>query len=107
MYENLGKHQDITGNTVSPYLNWATQAKLADAVEINVAALRGPQSSPPASPPAVGSAAFLPTDHTAYGFSSTPPIAISTKSEYGTSFAEYRFELGNHRYVKAVDARPP
>jgi TonB-dependent receptor len=85
MYENLGAHQDITENTISPYLNLATMTKLAEMpLKINVG-LRFEDThveSAGVSSLPTGQLSILPADHTAYSFSSTPPIAISTKSEY-------------------------
>jgi hypothetical protein len=76
MYENLGNHQDITENTVSPYLNLQTKAKLADMpLNINVG-LRFEDTyvdSAGVSSANGRAVLFCATDPTAYGFSSTPP----------------------------------
>jgi len=116
MYENLGNHQDITENTVSPYLNLATTAKLADMpLKINVG-LRFEDThvdSAGVSSLPTGALFILPTDHTAYGFNSTPPLAISTKSEYRYFLPNIDLSLGITDTVKArLDAsrtltRPP
>jgi iron complex outermembrane recepter protein len=85
LYENLGANQDITEETVSPYLNMATTAKLADMpLRIN-AGIRiedTHMTSAGLSTLPTGQLYILPTDHTAYGFNSTPSQAISTKTNY-------------------------
>jgi iron complex outermembrane recepter protein len=116
MYENLGNHQDITENTVSPYLNLATTAKLAEMpLKINVG-LRFEDThvdSAGVSSLPTGQLTILATDHTAYSFNSTPPIAISTKSEYRFFLPNIDLSLGVTDTVKVrLDAsrtltRPP
>jgi iron complex outermembrane receptor protein len=85
MYQNLGNNQDVTENTVSPYLNLSTTVKVADLpLKINLGAryenthvISAGVSSLP-----TGALYILSTDKTAYGFNLTPPIPLSTKSDY-------------------------
>ncbi len=97
LYPNLGSSQDVTENTVSPYLNMATTVKVADMpLNINLGArwedthvISAGVSSLP-----TGSLSILPTDHTAYGFNSTLPIAITTKSDYRYLLPNLDLSLG-------------
>jgi iron complex outermembrane receptor protein len=85
MYQNLGGSQDITENTVSPYFSLSTMTKVAEMpLKINVGARIEDThvTSAGVSTLPVGQLAILTTDHTAYGFNSTAPIPISTKSDY-------------------------
>ncbi len=97
LYPNLGNSQDVTENTVSPYLSMATKADVANMpLNINLGArledthvISAGISSLP-----TGALSILPTDHTAYGFSSTPPIGISTKSDYRYLLPNLDLSLG-------------
>ncbi len=85
MYQNLGGSQDITEDTVSPYLSMSTTAMIEGMpLKINVGARYEDtyvNSAGLASLP-TGQLYILPTDHTAYGFNSTTASPISTKSQY-------------------------
>jgi iron complex outermembrane receptor protein len=85
LYQNLGANQDVTENTVSPYLSMSTTTNIENMpLKINFGARfedthvtsAGISSLP------TGALFTLTTDHTAYGFNSTAPIPISTKSDY-------------------------
>jgi iron complex outermembrane recepter protein len=97
LYQNLGGSQDVTENTVSPYLNMSTTLKVADLpLKINLGAryenthvISAGVSSLP-----TGALYILPTDKTAYGFNPTPPIAISTKSDYRYLLPNIDLSLG-------------
>ena len=85
MYQNLGGAQDITESTVSPYLSMSLNEKVADMpLKINFGArlesthvISAGVSSLP-----VGQLTIVPTDHTAYSFTPSPPNPISTESNY-------------------------
>jgi len=85
MYQNLGNSQDITESTVSPYLSMATKGQIENMpLNINLG-LRFEDThttSAGLSQLPEGQLAILSTDHTAYGFSNTPAIPVSTKSNY-------------------------
>jgi iron complex outermembrane recepter protein len=85
MYQNLGASQDITEATVSPYFSLSLNEKIVDMpLKINLGARiesthvtsAGISSLP------VGQLTIVPTDHTAYAFTPSPPIPISTESNY-------------------------
>jgi iron complex outermembrane receptor protein len=85
MYQNLGASQDITEATVSPYFSLSLNEKILDMpLKINLGARiesthvtsAGISSLP------VGQLTIVPTDHTAYAFTPSPPIPISTESNY-------------------------
>ncbi len=85
MYPNLGASQDITENTISPYLSLSTVAKILEMpLKISVGARfedthvtsAGVSSLP------TGALYILPTDVTAYGFKPSDPLPLSTKSHY-------------------------
>jgi iron complex outermembrane receptor protein len=85
MYQNLGASQDITEATVSPYFSLALNEKIVDMpLKINLGARiesthvtsAGISSLP------VGQLTIVPTDHTAYSFTPSAPIPISTESNY-------------------------
>jgi iron complex outermembrane receptor protein len=85
MYQNLGNNQDVTENTVSPYLNMATMLKVADLplhVNLGVRYENTHVISAGVSSLPTGALSIVPTDHTAYSFNLTPPVALSTKSDY-------------------------
>ena len=85
MYQNLGANQDVTENTVSPYLNMGTTVKVVDLplkVNFGVRYEDTHVISAGVSSLPTGALYILPTDKTAYGFNSTPPIPLSTKSDY-------------------------
>jgi TonB-dependent receptor len=85
MYQNLGGSQDVTESTVSPYLSMSLNEKVADMpLKINFGArlesthvISAGVSSLP-----TGQLTIVPTDHTAYAFTPSPPIPISTESNY-------------------------
>jgi iron complex outermembrane recepter protein len=85
MYQNLGASQDITESTVSPYFSLALSEKVLDMpLKINIGAriesthvISAGISSLP-----VGQLTIVPTDHTAYSFTPSPPVPISTESNY-------------------------
>ena len=85
MYQNLGASQDITESTVSPYMSLSLNEKVADMpLKINFGARfesTHVTSAGLASLP-VGQLTIVPTDHTAYSFTPSPPIPISTESHY-------------------------
>jgi iron complex outermembrane receptor protein len=97
LYPNLGNSQDVTENTVSPYLSMSTKAQVAEMpLNISLGArledthvISAGISSLP-----TGALSILPTDHTAYGFSSTPPIPITTKSDYRYLLPNLDLSLG-------------
>jgi TonB-dependent receptor len=97
LYPNLGNSQDVTENTVSPYLSMSTKAQVANMpLNINLGArledthvISAGISSLP-----TGALSILPTDHTDYGFSSTPPIPITTKSDYRYLLPNLDLSLG-------------
>ncbi len=97
LYPNLGNSQDVTENTVSPYLSMSTKAQVANMpLNINLGArledthvISAGISSLP-----TGALSILPTDKTAYGFSSTPPISIRTKSDYRYLLPNLDLSLG-------------
>ncbi len=75
MYPNLGNTQDITENTVAPYLNLSSTVKIADLpLKINVGARyeNTHVTSAGLSSLPTGALFILTTDVTAYGFNSTP-----------------------------------
>jgi iron complex outermembrane receptor protein len=85
MYQNLGGSQDITESTVSPYFSLSLNEKILDMpLKINLGARiesthvtsAGVSSLP------VGQLTIVPTDHTAYSFTPSAPIPISTESNY-------------------------
>jgi iron complex outermembrane receptor protein len=97
MYENLGNHQDISENTVSPYLNLSTTAKVADLpLKINIGARyeHTRVDSAGLSVLPSGQLYILPTDKTAYGFTPTSSIAIGTKSQYQYLLPNIDLSLG-------------
>ncbi len=85
MYENLGGSQDISEKTVSPYLNVSLNEKIEDMpLKINVGVrLESTHviSSGISSLP-TGQLTIVPTDHTAYSFTPSAPVPISTESNY-------------------------
>jgi iron complex outermembrane receptor protein len=85
MYQNLGGSQDITESTVSPYLSLSLKEKVEDMpliinlgarIESTHVTSAGISSLP------TGQLTIVPTDHTAYSFTPSPPIPISTESNY-------------------------
>jgi TonB-dependent receptor len=85
MYQVLGNNQDVTENTVSPYLNMSTKLKVADLplnVNLGVRYENTHVISAGVSALPTGALSIVPTDHTAYSFNLTPPVAVSTKSDY-------------------------
>jgi iron complex outermembrane receptor protein len=103
MYENLGLHQDITENTVAPYLSLSTQVKIAELpLKINLGARYEDTHMDSAGISALptGQLYVLPTDHTAYGFSTAAAASISTKSEYRYLLPNIDLNLGLTDSVK-------
>ena len=103
MYQNLGGSQDITEDTVSPYLNLSTKAMIENMpLKINVGMrfeATYVDSAGLASLP-TGQLYILPTDHTAYGFNSTSASPISTKSQYRFLLPNIDLSLGLTDTVK-------
>ena len=97
MYPNIGQYQDITENTISPYLNLSEKTKIAELpLWINVGAryeITRVNSQGLASLPS-GQLSILPTDHTAYTFTPTPPLPVGTKSEYRYLLPNIDLSLG-------------
>ncbi len=85
MYENVGNHQNISENTVAPYLNLSESTKIADMpLKINVGLrfeVTHVNSGGLASLP-TGQLYILSTDKTAYGFKPSPISTVNNKSEY-------------------------
>jgi TonB-dependent receptor len=97
MYENLGGSQDVTEETVSPYFNLSTTAHIENMpLKINVGARFEDThvTSAGISTLPTGQLAILSTDKTAYGFNSTPPVPVSTKSNYRYLLPNVDFILG-------------
>ena len=97
MYQNLGGSQDITENTVSPYFSMSTTAKIVDMpLRINVGARLEDThvTSAGVSSLPTGQLTILATDHTAYSFTPSPPIPISTKSDYRYLLPNIDLSLG-------------
>ncbi len=97
MYPNLGQQQDITENTVSPYLSLSTITKIAEMpLKINVGArLEDTKvTSAGLSSLPTGALYILPTDTTAYGFNSTAALPIYTKSNYRYLLPNLDLSLG-------------
>jgi TonB-dependent receptor len=85
MYQNLGGSQDITESTVSPYLSMSLNEKVEDMpLKINFGArLESTHvTSAGISSLPTGQLTIVPTDHTAYAFTPSPPTPISTESNY-------------------------
>ena len=85
MYENLGGSQDITESTVSPYLNLSLNEKIEDMplkINFGVRMESTHVTSAGISSLPVGQLTIVPTDHTAYSFTPSPPSPVSTKSNY-------------------------
>ena len=85
MYQNLGASQSITESTVSPYLSLSLNEKIEDMpLKINIGArIESTQvTSAGISSLPTGQLTIVPTDHTAYSFTPSPPTPISTESNY-------------------------
>jgi iron complex outermembrane receptor protein len=108
MYQNLGGSQDITENTVSPYMSMSTTTKVENMpLRINIGARFDDThvTSAGVSSLPTGQLSILATDHTAYGFNSTPPVAVSTKSDYRYLLPNIDLSLGVTDTVKVrIDA---
>jgi iron complex outermembrane recepter protein len=85
MYEIFGNHQNITENTLAPYLSLTEKARIVEMpLTINVGVRfedthvtsTGLQQLP------VGQLAIVPTDHTAYNITPGPITSTTVKSEY-------------------------
>jgi iron complex outermembrane recepter protein len=85
MYEVFGNHQNITENTVAPYLSLTEKAKIVEMpLTINVGVRledthvtsSGLQQLPQ------GQASIVPTDKTAYSFNNAPVTSTTVKSNY-------------------------
>ncbi len=87
--------QDVTESTVSPYLSMALNEKIVDMpLKINFGARLEDThvTSAGISSLPVGQLTIVPTDHTAYGFTPSPPVPISTESNY--RYLLPNFDLG-------------
>jgi iron complex outermembrane receptor protein len=108
MYQNLGGSQDITENTVSPYFSMSTSTKIEDMpLRINIGARFEDThvTSAGVSTLPTGQLSILATDHTAYSFNSTPPVSVSTKSDYRYLLPNIDLSLGVTDTVKLrIDA---
>jgi iron complex outermembrane receptor protein len=108
MYQNLGGSQDITENTVSPYMSMSTTTKVENMpLRISIGARFDDThvTSAGISSLPTGQLSILATDHTAYGFNSTPPVAVSTKSDYRYLLPNIDLSLGVTDTVKVrIDA---
>jgi TonB-dependent receptor len=108
MYQNLGGSQDITENTISPYFNMSTTTKVENMpLNINIGARYESTHviSAGVSTLPTGQLSILATDHTAYGFNSTPPVPVSTESSYRYLLPNIDLSLGVTDTVKVrVDA---
>jgi iron complex outermembrane recepter protein len=85
MYQNLGGSQDITEDTVSPYLSMSTTTTVENMPLLINLGMRFEEThvtSAGISTLPTGQLTVLSTDHTAYSFNSTPPVPVSTKSHY-------------------------
>jgi iron complex outermembrane recepter protein len=85
MYQNLGGSQDITEDTVSPYLSMSTTTTVENMPLLINLGMRFESThvtSAGVSTLPTGQLTVLSTDHTAYSFNSTPPVPVSTKSNY-------------------------
>jgi iron complex outermembrane recepter protein len=85
MYQNLGGSQDVTESTVSPYLSMALNEKVEDMplkINFGVRLESTHVTSAGISSLPVGQLTIVPTDHTAYAFTPSPPTPISTESNY-------------------------
>jgi iron complex outermembrane receptor protein len=103
MYENLNNHQDISENTVAPYFSLSTTTKIADLpLKINLGARYEDTHTDSAGVSALptGQLYILPTDLTAYGYSTAPPAPIRTKSEYRYLLPSIDLNLGLTDTVK-------
>ncbi len=105
MYENLGGSQDITESTVSPYLNLSLNEKIEDMpLKINVGVrmesthvISAGISSLP-----VGQLTIVPTDHTAYSFTPSPPSPDQHGEQLPLSVAEPGSGLVRDRYPQGA-----
>ena len=85
MYQNLGGSQDITESTVSPYMNLSFKEKILELPLTINAGVRFESThvtSAGVSSLPTGQLTIVPTDHTAYSFTPSAPIPVSTKSNY-------------------------
>jgi iron complex outermembrane recepter protein len=85
LYQNLGGNQDITENTVAPYMSMSTTSKIENMplkINLGVRYESTETTSAGLSSLPTGALYTLTTDHTAYGFNSTPSIPISTDNNY-------------------------
>ena len=108
MYENLGGSQDITEDTVSPYFSLSTSTKIEDMpLKINIGARfeETHVTSAGISTLPTGQLYILPTDKTAYGFNSTPPVPVSTKSNYRYLLPNIDLSLGVTDTVQGAPGR--
>ena len=103
LYPNLGNTQDVTEETVSPYLSMSIMQKLADMpLRITLGARFEDThvTSAGISTLPTGQLTIVPTDHTAYNFNSTPALPISTKSNYRYLLPNLDLSLGVTDTVK-------
>lgn len=116
LYQNLGNSQDISEKTVAPYFNMSTTTKIEELpLKINIGARLEDTHviSAGISTLPEGQLSILATDHTAYTFTNTPPLRVSTESNYRYLLPNIDLSLGVTDTVKVrVDAsrtltRPP
>jgi iron complex outermembrane receptor protein len=103
MYQNLGNSQDITEKTVSPYMSMSTMVKVEEMpLRINLGARFEDThvTSAGISTLPTGQLTILATDKTAYGFNTTPPVRVSTESEYRYLLPNIDLSLGVTDSVK-------
>jgi len=85
MYQNLGANQDITENSVTPYLSLSTTTKIENmpfTINLGARFVTTDVTSAGISVLPKGQLYILPTDKTAYGFAQTPSLPIFTESNY-------------------------
>ena len=116
MYENLGGNQDITEKTLAPYLSLSTKTRIAEMplrVNIGVRWEDTKVTSAGISQLPVGQLTTAPQDHTLYNFNLSPPVSVSTRSEYRYLLPNIDLNLSVTDSIKVrVDAsrtltRPP
>jgi iron complex outermembrane recepter protein len=103
MYQNLGGSQDISENTVSPYMSMATTVNVENMpLKINLGARYESTHviSAGVSTLPTGQLTILATDHTAYSFNSTPAVPVSTESNYRYLLPNIDLSLGLSDTVK-------
>ncbi|HEX3396299.1 MAG TPA: TonB-dependent receptor [Steroidobacteraceae bacterium] len=103
MYEEVGRHLDVSENTVAPYMSLSTTVKLAEMpLKINIGVRyevthvdsTGLEGLP------VGQLTIVPTDLTAYNFTAAPTSSVTVKSEYRYLLPNLDLSLGLTDSVK-------